>query len=422
MTNDVQGRALRVLIVSQSASEFGVRKICEALSLHSGVRVRALGPRRGYYPLGGRVVETPRSSHGAYDLVNGRVYRAMADFSNPYLTGLLREVLRFRPDVIHVFNEAYSGVHAQAVLYRNLFRPGALCFSTGAQNVIPRRVKSKREQFKRRFAHRHVDGVACWSTGAKQALIEAGFPSPRLAVTHWGVPLEAFFPARNDARREAMGAARDFVLGYVGRIELQKGLWTLLLAMRRLPSSVKCLCIGDGRLLRRQTARVWPGRPCHPCADGARRGRSVVPERDGRPGSAIGEHDKSGGTIRARASGGDGMRGAGDRIGFGRHSGSHRRCGDGVCRARLCSACRLCSAPGGGRGIAPQTRPGRERTGSGPFQLRGVRSAAVGPLPTNSFPARARTIGITGPAPTNSCRGAPGTSVHRTLDGWIHGD
>ena len=247
MTNDVQGRALRVLIVSQSASEFGVRKICEALSLHSGVRVRALGPRRGYYPLGGRVVETPRSSHGAYDLVNGRVYRAMADFSNPYLTGLLREVLRFRPDVIQVFNEAYSGVHAQAVLYRNLFRPGALCFSTGAQNVIPRRVKSKREQFKRRFAHRHVDGVACWSTGAKQALIEAGFPSPRLAVTHWGVPLEAFFPARNDARREAMGAARDFVLGYVGRIELQKGLWTLLLAMRRLPSSVKCLCIGDGR-------------------------------------------------------------------------------------------------------------------------------------------------------------------------------
>lgn len=242
-----QNNPRRVLIVYHGAGDFGARKIFEALSACDQVRLRVLGPRRGYYPLAQKICRLDASDSGRYDIVTGRVFRAMRDFSNPYLSGFLREMLCFRPDIVHVFNEAYSGLHFQALLYRSLLRPTAKCYCNGAQNVIPPTAATRWERQKRRFANRHSDGAACWGTRSLVALRDAGFPADKLKLTYWGIPLDRFKPARNPELRQRLGLDDSFVVGFVGRIELQKGLWTLLLAMRQLPGNVSLLCLGNGR-------------------------------------------------------------------------------------------------------------------------------------------------------------------------------
>lgn len=242
----MRGDKIKVLLVYHGAALEPSRKVFEALATQEEVQLRVLGPRIGLNPLRNLVVEIPKPYYGKYDLVTGRVYGAMRDFSGPYLTGLLREILLYRPDVIHVFNEAYSLVNVQALLYRNIFLPGGKSLCLGVQNLITREAKTHTEELKRSFVHKQCDGVACWSGGARDALRGAGFPGEKLMVTYWGVPLDRFSPSQNRRLRRQLGISGKFVVGYVGRLRPEKGLDTLLLALRRLPPLVHCLCVGDG--------------------------------------------------------------------------------------------------------------------------------------------------------------------------------
>ena len=244
--NSTSASRLKVLLVYHGAALEPSRKIFEALAAHKEIRLRVLGPRRGFNPMRNLVLEIPQPYYGEYDLVTGRVYKAMQDFSGPYLTGLLREILFFRPDVIHIFNEAYSRINLQALLYRNIFRPAAKCYCHALELLISREAPTRKSRAKRNFIHLHCDGVACWSTSAGDALREAGFPEAKLEVTYWAVPVDRFSPSRNEALRLQLGIADKFVVGYVGRFQPEKGLLELLLALRHLPELVHCLCVGDG--------------------------------------------------------------------------------------------------------------------------------------------------------------------------------
>ena len=237
---------IRILLVYHGASLNPSKKIFEALSEFKQIKLRVLAPRMGYNPLRNIIMEIPSPYYNKYELVTGRIYKAMRDFSGPYITGLLREILHFRPHVIHIFNEAYSTLNAQALLYRNIFRPCSKCYCLGVENIISKKTKNHKDKFIRNFVHRHCDGVACWSASAKNALLNAGFPSEKLKVTYWGIPLDHNKRVPNDPLEHKLSNSNKFVVGYCGRIEKQKGLQTLLLAVRTLPEDYHILLIGDG--------------------------------------------------------------------------------------------------------------------------------------------------------------------------------
>lgn len=245
--NRKKGNPLKILLLYHSAALDPSRRIFEALAERNEVRLRVLGPRRGYNPARNMVLEIAKPYYGRYDLVSGHVYKAMKNFSGPYLTGLLREILFFRPDVIHVFNEAYSLVNVQALIYRNFFLPTAKCYCLGVENIIKKEPVNRKSGWKRNFVHKHCNGAACWSESAKNALREASFPEDKLKVTYWGVPMDQFFPSRNEALRLQLGISDKFLVGYIGRFRPEKGILTLFLALRLLPENIHCLCIGaDG--------------------------------------------------------------------------------------------------------------------------------------------------------------------------------
>ncbi len=166
----MKSKRCKVLLIYHGAALEPSRRIFNALAMHKEIKLRVLGPRRGFNSMRNLVLEIPESKYDNYELVTGQVYKAMKDFSGPYLTGLMREIIFFRPDIIHVFNEAYSLVNFQAILYRNIFLPFSKCFCLGVDNIISMKAATRKERFKRNFVHKNSDGVACWSKSARDAL------------------------------------------------------------------------------------------------------------------------------------------------------------------------------------------------------------------------------------------------------------
>lgn len=251
----MRNKRFKVLLVYHGAALEPSRKIFEALSAHRRIHLRVLGPRKGYNRFRNLLLEIAEPYHSEYDLVTGRVYKAMRNHSGPYLTGLLREILSFRPHVIHVMNEAVSRVHLQALIYRNLFLRDAKVLFFGFENIM-HPPGSLRSRWKWDFICRNGNGGGYANTEGLEKVIELGYPSDNLMLTYWGIPLDQFSPSRNESLRRELGVHDKFVVGYMGRFLRQKGLLTVLHALKFLSESVFCLCIGDGPWLDSFLAKV----------------------------------------------------------------------------------------------------------------------------------------------------------------------
>ena len=209
------------------------------------VKLRVLAPKRGRDPASDKVLEIPRCYYGKYDLVTGRVRKPMRSFARPYATGLMREMIWFRPDVVFIMNEVFSRIYMQALHYRNLVRRRAKVLFYGFENLVdPPGTKRLRLQWK--LLRRWGDGGAYANSEGLERVIAAGYPAENLVLTYWGVPLDAFKPQRNNTLRGELGLDDAFVVGYVGRVVEQKGIDDVLDALIALPPNVKMLCVGDG--------------------------------------------------------------------------------------------------------------------------------------------------------------------------------
>jgi glycosyltransferase involved in cell wall biosynthesis len=239
---------IKILLIYHGAALAPSKKIFEAIAARSEIRLRVLAPHRGFNPLRGSIFEIPKPLYSNYALVTGRVYKAMRDFSGPYITGLIREMLTFLPDVIHVMNEAASHVHFQTLVYRNLFLRRAKVLFFGFENIM-NGPNTSFSRFKWNFICRYGNGGGYANTEGLKRIIELGYPSENLVLTFWGVPLEHFRPMTSNKIRKELGLNQEFVVGYIGRFLKEKGIKTLLYALEKLPDSVKGLFIGDGPMV-----------------------------------------------------------------------------------------------------------------------------------------------------------------------------
>jgi len=236
---------IKVLLVYHGAAWEPSRKLFEAIAAHDTMRLRVLAPKRGRDPASGRVLEIPHCSYGTYDLVTGRVHRAMQNFARPYVTGLMRQMIYFRPNVVFVMNEVFSDIYMQALRHRNLVCRRAKALFYGFENLVDP-PGTKRLRLRWKLLRRWGDGGAYANSEGLKRVIAAGFPADNLMLTYWGVPLDAFKPQRNEALRRELGLSDAFVVGYVGRVVEEKGLGDVLDALGTLPANVKLLCVGDG--------------------------------------------------------------------------------------------------------------------------------------------------------------------------------
>jgi len=166
------------------------------------------------------------------------------NYSRGFDRSKLRSALRTtNADVIHVLDEPFSGYLLQVIQVATAYARRSRILFYGFEN--------RPLSFGRRagviwkFAWPRTAGGAAANSEALDNLRRAGYPSGRpLERIFWGIPTDVFA----NAPRRSLGIDAERVVGYVGRLVPDKGLYILAAAMLHLPSEVHCVLIGSGPL------------------------------------------------------------------------------------------------------------------------------------------------------------------------------
>ncbi|MCX7840453.1 MAG: glycosyltransferase [Anaerolineae bacterium] len=221
---------MRVLIVSHTYTAPINRAKLSALARR--VTLTALIPARWRDAL--FTLRVDRASATNYTLhalpvyFDGHILRYIYPFR-----ALAHLIAHTQPDVIYVEEEPASLALAQCALLKA--RAKLICFTW---ENIARRVGAPGVE---RFNLSRCDGIIAGNTDAAQVVRAKNFTKPLVVTPQLGVDPELFQPRARDTD------ARAFVVGYIGRLVAEKGVWTLLAAIADLPTAQLAL-VGDGAL------------------------------------------------------------------------------------------------------------------------------------------------------------------------------
>ncbi|HEX3426919.1 MAG TPA: glycosyltransferase [Acidimicrobiales bacterium] len=244
------------------------------LASYPDVEVTALVPDRMCFY--GEWTTAEPSTDPRFAYVVGRV-RAQWILHQWYLTfyprdlgHLLRQV---KPDVVDLWHEPWSLVSAQAVWLTRRLVPSAKIVVETEQNLFRRL-----PQPFRRFQHyvlSQADAVLARSGGAAEVVRRKGFQGPVRVIGN-GVDLALFRPSDRRIARQQL-ALDGFLVGFVGRLVEEKGLFDLVDAVAACPPDVQLAVVGAGpaeQAIRSRATKAGLGTRLHMLG---RRPRSDLP-------------------------------------------------------------------------------------------------------------------------------------------------
>ena len=159
-----------------------------------------------------------------------------------HYAGLGRLLREKQPDVIHLWEEPWSLVAAQAEWLRNRHLPEAALVLETDQNIL-RKLPPPFEQMRRRMLAR-TDLLIGRADEALAVSRACGYDGPT-EIVEYGADHAVFRPGDRDAAQAEFGAS-GLTLGYVGRLVPEKGLLDVLEAMAVSSAPATLLVLGDG--------------------------------------------------------------------------------------------------------------------------------------------------------------------------------
>lgn len=225
---------MRVVMVSKTFVFDAAQRQLEWLARVPGIELTLVTPAEWRNDDGRMLAFTPRFTQGYATRplpvrFNGRYHF--------YLYRGLSEVVRaIRPDIIHIDEEPYNPAGAQA--QRLAERVGARTLFVVLQNLYKAYPPpfSLLEQYNyRRTAHI----IAC-NADAGEVVRRKGYRGPLSTFSVYGVDPDLYAPTERRSNSD------EFVIGYLGRLVLYKGLGVLIEAMRGLPSNCRLRLVGSG--------------------------------------------------------------------------------------------------------------------------------------------------------------------------------
>ncbi len=157
------------------------------------------------------------------------------------------QLRRFDPDIIHIEEEPWSVSAWQVMLATKLLRlRSKVIFFTWENVGYPSSVPYR---WFLRFFLRRADFAIAGNVEARELLIRHGFPQEGTVVLpQFGVDVDVYRRRPSEELRRALQLG-SFTIGYVGRLVPEKGVVTLLKAIRRLSRDFRLLLVGSGPLL-----------------------------------------------------------------------------------------------------------------------------------------------------------------------------
>ncbi|MCS6776735.1 MAG: glycosyltransferase, partial [Chthonomonadaceae bacterium] len=185
--------------------------------------------------------EPPKEARFRFVVGRARWQRVAGQWYLQHYPGALSALLRqFHPDVVDIWQEPWSLVCAQAVWLTRRLCPNARILVETEQNLY-KHLPPPFQQFQSYVLHR-THFLIGRSQEAIQVARRKGYMGPAEVVPN-GVDCDLFRPVQEEKR---IGPAERFVMGFVGRLVSEKGVYDLLQSLTHLPERVHLLCIGDG--------------------------------------------------------------------------------------------------------------------------------------------------------------------------------
>jgi glycosyltransferase involved in cell wall biosynthesis len=155
--------------------------------------------------------------------------------------GMGKLIRSFEPDVIHLWEEPWAVVSFQAILLRNRFMPRAAIILETEQNIL-RKLPFPFEHI-RRFTLGQADWLVSRNTEAINVSRACAYQGGS-TIVEYCVDATQFHPQNDSAAVKRENA--PLRLGYVGRVIREKGLFTVLDALRASSALATLDILGDG--------------------------------------------------------------------------------------------------------------------------------------------------------------------------------
>ncbi|HOC92533.1 MAG TPA: glycosyltransferase [bacterium] len=226
---------IKVLRLQHSFVEPTNHRILDELGAFPDLEIKALCPTWGIESGSRRdLKQSPRA-----DLQTARTALTFHYSTTVYLEKLGAAMRNFKPDIIHIHDEPWSLTTGQTLALRRIYVPRAKVVFCSAQNIQ----KNYPFPFGRieRWNHAVASAGHGCCEGVREVVRAKGFKGP-FEISPMGIDPELFEYKPHNGTIALCGA----VIGYVGQIVEEKGVFTLLRAMSELGRGARAVFVGPG--------------------------------------------------------------------------------------------------------------------------------------------------------------------------------
>jgi glycosyltransferase involved in cell wall biosynthesis len=232
---------LRVLRISHTAALSAYRDRERALSSQCELELALVCPEK--WPHLGGIESVPQAESFPYRTARTFLTGSVPLFAFDPLP-LIELMRKFQPDIVDIHEEPYSVSCIESLALAQRYAPQAACVFYSAQNI--RKKYPPPFCWTEQYVYSQAKAAYPCSSSVRDVLIAKGFRHP-CPVIPLGVNPHDFSP-QTEPLALPINRAKEFVIGYTGRIETYKGIEHLLRAVSLLSNDtqVRVIIAGTG--------------------------------------------------------------------------------------------------------------------------------------------------------------------------------